>query len=107
MGPGQKRPWWLRFTPLGAFDRLRLLHERIRRAKQQQGPNVELHDPIEDDPQVQPLLAAADALAQAEVPDNGLGWCFHFWDAKQRILRKRYDIEWLSPREMNPRSNYD
>ncbi|MDE6288809.1 MAG: hypothetical protein K2M00_08515 [Muribaculaceae bacterium] len=31
-----------------------------------------------------------------------MGYCFMYWEAKARLLRKAYGIEWRSPRAMNP-----
>jgi hypothetical protein len=108
MGESPTRSWWWWLKPSAMFHRQRLRYERIELAKQQQGECDELHDPIEDDPLIQPVLAEADALAETEVPhiDNE-GWCHSFWAAKQRILRKQFDVEWFSPADMNPGTFFD
>lgn len=107
MSDAPKQSWWSRLNPFVMSHRERLLHERIEIAEQQQGDVDELHDPIEDDPELQPILAEAAAIAEAEVPDTGMGWCHSVWERQQRILRSRYSIEWFSPADMNPGVFYD
>lgn len=38
---------------------------------------------------------------------RGMGFCFHFWNAKRELLSERYGIEWRSPSQMNPRVMFD
>lgn len=38
---------------------------------------------------------------------RGLGFCFAFWQAKKRVLRDDYGIEWHSPSELNPGVLFD
>ena len=69
----------------------------------------ERHDPIEDDPRFQNVLARADREAEealAKEPRE-LGFCRIFWATKKRILRERFGIDWKSPAEMNPHIIYD
>lgn len=42
----------------------------------------------------------------AGVP-RGMGFCYHYWQAKEDLLRKKYNIEWKSPSAMNPRVMFD
>lgn len=107
MSAAPSRPWWSLRNPFAMWDRDRLLRERIKDARQLQGDSDELYDPIEDDPSLQAILAESSALAEAEVPDTGMGWCHSLWEAKQRILRNRYNVEWFSPADMNPEIIYD
>ncbi|MDE5881218.1 MAG: hypothetical protein K2H60_05765, partial [Muribaculaceae bacterium] len=37
-----------------------------------------------------------------DVP-KGMGFCFHYWSAKEDLLKKEYGIQWHSPAVMNPR----
>lgn len=46
-----------------------------------------------------------DALL-AHVP-KGMGFCFHYWSAKEDLLRKKYNIQWKSPSVMNPNVIFD
>ena len=36
-----------------------------------------------------------------------MGFCFMYWSAKQDYLKERYNIEWHSPAQMNPRVIFD
>lgn len=36
-----------------------------------------------------------------------MGFCFKFWSKKQELLKKKYGIEWHSPKQMNPRVMFD
>jgi hypothetical protein len=47
------------------------------------------HDPIEDDPQITPLIKAAEKKAKIELRGTkvSMGWCHMFWGVK----------EWTSP----------
>lgn len=37
----------------------------------------------------------------------GNGLCFTYWNIKKRILKEKYNIEWHSPPELNPRVRFD
>lgn len=39
--------------------------------------------------------------------DYGLGYCHLYWETKKRILKEKYNIEWLSPAELNPMVCFD
>ena len=62
-----------------------------------------LHDPVEDDPALKPVVAEAESLADAELSgrSRGRGFCHVFWRTKRRILRDRFGVTWFSPGEMN------
>ena len=68
-----------------------------------------LHDPIEDDPQMAPLIKAAEKKAKIELRGTkvGMGWCHMFWGVKEQILQEEYGVEWFSPAEMNPNVCFD
>lgn len=36
-----------------------------------------------------------------------IGYCHLYWAVKKRILRKKYNIEWRSPAELNPHVHFD
>ncbi|MDE5881219.1 MAG: hypothetical protein K2H60_05770 [Muribaculaceae bacterium] len=38
---------------------------------------------------------------------KGRGFCFHYWNAKKELLKDKYDIDWRSPSQMNPRIKFD
>jgi len=69
------------------------------------------YDSIEDDADIQPILALASDDAHAELAaqgqSGGLGYCHGFWPVKKRILREKYQVEWRSPAEMNPGVMFD
>ena len=46
-----------------------------------------------------------DALL-ADVP-RGMGFCYHYWSAKQDLLKNEYNINWHSPAVMNPGVMFD
>jgi len=62
-----------------------------------------LVDPIESDPQIQPLLIEAERLAEERLAGHaqGLGFCHVLWRTKQRILADRFQIVWFSPADLN------
>ena len=37
----------------------------------------------------------------------GMGMCFEIWSIKKEILASKYDIEWRTPSQMNPRVHFD
>jgi hypothetical protein len=69
------------------------------------------HDSIEDDPNFQPMIEAAEKDADAQLANhperNRLGFCHLFWKTKKQILRDKYGIKWRSPQEMNPDVAFD
>jgi len=69
------------------------------------------HDPIEDDPKYQAILAAAEAKAREELRARGvledLGFCHVLWQRKKEILRDEYGITWKTRSEMNPTVDFD
>jgi hypothetical protein len=97
-----------RFTRFGR--EIRRLHEtRLEYAKQVQGSERELHDPIEDDPLYQGFLQAAESETDEELRSagRGLGFCHRLWKTKQTILVRKYGVIWFSPSEMNPHILFD
>lgn len=99
------------------LHRRRLLRERRALAEQRRRearPGAKpafglLVDPIESNPQFQPMLAEAERLAEKELAgrERGTGFCHLFWSTKRRILAERFQITWFSPGEMNPDCRFD
>lgn len=75
--------------------------------EQQTGPeHYYLHDPIEDDPTVGPLIAQVrDEIEQSLIAKGecqpGRG-ALRIWSDTQRALREKHGIEWLTPQQLNP-----
>lgn len=36
-----------------------------------------------------------------------MGFCFYYWNAEKELLREKYNIEWLTPSQMNPGVMFD
>ena len=81
------------------------LRARFIRAVAEQPGDGLLHDPLEDDPKIGPVVQAAGDLAEAqlrrELGELGLGACHRIWEEQAQLLRDR-GIEWMSPGFMNP-----
>jgi hypothetical protein len=67
-------------------------------------PYQKRHDPIEDDPDLQPILQAAEKQAKEELKGEPqeLGFIHRYWSVKRRILKDKHGIDWRTPAEMNP-----
>jgi hypothetical protein len=67
------------------------------------------HDPIEDLPELADVFIAAEAEIESalEGKARGLGFCNTHWRIRKQILRDNYNIDWLSPRDMNPSVRFD
>ena len=65
-------------------------------------------DPIEWTKKWEISIDEADRLAYEEIEDlpRGMGWCFAFWAARYKALKK-FGIEWKSPAIMNPNVLFD
>jgi hypothetical protein len=73
-------------------------------------------DPIELDSSVSDILIAVDIEVDKyineqknirQVNHNFRGMCHLAWNKKKEILKEKYQIEWKSPREMNPHVKFD
>ena len=66
-------------------------------------------DLIEDTAQYKAIEPELEAKIETELKDKarGMGFCFFYWEAKARILKRDYGIEWKSPRELNPGVRFD
>lgn len=68
------------------------------------------NDPIEDDPRYWEIMQQVDEeVANTHNPERKMymGYCHVFWGEKQKLLKKRYGIKWLSPADLNPGVMYD
>ena len=36
-----------------------------------------------------------------------IGFCHAYWEAKKKILKEDYGIDWMTPAELNPDNCYD
>jgi len=92
--------------------RAQRLAARIEQAEQTQtggdGLHI-LHNPIEDDSQIAPLIKSAEKKAEKQIRAYGIimGRCHMLWAAKRQILQEEYGVEWFSPAEMNPNVCFD
>lgn len=81
-----------------------------------------LVDPIENDPNVAPLIKLAEVEARREIeqeflaefgadgklaPEDCPGHCHHVWNKTKQILERKYAIHWYTPAEMNPGTFFD
>lgn len=84
-----------------------------------------LHDPLEDDPELQPIFEVVRLQVRQEVDighqqqmielqpkvadlfHSGRGLCHQQWIVMKRILLEKYGIEWMTPAEMNPFMIFD
>lgn len=68
-------------------------------------------DPIERDPKYKDIFEKIDSEVWEELKDNrykdSFGFCHFFWNRKQEILKKKYNINWKTPPEMNPDEMFD
>lgn len=49
----------------------------------------------------------ADELLQRKLPFIGDGYCYQLWELRQEILKKKYNINWNSPADLNEHNLYD
>jgi len=60
-------------------------------------------DPKESDPKYKHIIEQARIEAEKECPGWGFARCHCIWAAQKRILKEKHNIDWKSPREMDPR----
>ena len=69
------------------------------------------HDPIEDDPEIKKIIDQArkevDEMMKDHPRRGKVGFSKKFALELQRHLKKKYDIEWKTPSQMNPRAKFD
>lgn len=71
--------------------------------------NGEVFDPQESDPALKDRFALADRKAERVVGNvqRNAKFIVHFWEAKKRILKDQFGIQWKTPAELNPSIKYD
>ena len=82
----------------------RELLRRIKKARTYQclnDPLGEIYDPIEDDPDIKPIMRAVERRAEKESPIVGMGRCHDVWGHMRRILKTEHGILWYPPSDMN------
>ena len=66
------------------------------------------YDPVEDTPEFQAIKDELEEKIIAKIgPNNGMGYCYLYWETKRDILKKDYGIEWKSPALLNPKVRFD
>lgn len=67
------------------------------------------HDPQEDDPVLKHIFEAVDNELKKTFNNvrRDLGFCHFYWAEKKAILRKKYNVDWKTPSEMNPDTLFD
>ena len=69
---------------------------------------MDIQDPIENDPKYKEILTRVEKDIEQELGDyRPLGYCHLFWSMKKQILKEKYGIDWKSPAELNPTTEYD
>ena len=80
------------------------LLRRIEKAQAEQclnDPEGALHDPIEDAPDIRPIVRQVERRAEKESPIVGMGRCHDVWGCMREILKTEHGIVWYPPSEMN------
>jgi hypothetical protein len=69
--------------------------------------NKQVYD--EKDPKIQALINAAENEAREllRFVKKGEGFCHVLWEAKKRILKEKYNLDWKTPQELNPYVMFD
>lgn len=71
------------------------------------------HDPIEDTDLYKRIVKAVDRLAELKAIEDTtarpgmMGFCHAHWAAKKAILRDCFGIDWKTPAEMDPFTQFD
>lgn len=68
----------------------------------------EVFDPQEANPELRDVFSTADKLAERRVGnvERNADFIHKFWHEKKSILHEKYDIQWLSPADLNPTIDY-
>ena len=88
----------------------RELLRRIKKAHTYQclnDPQGALHDPIEDAPEIKPIMREVERRAEKESPIVGMGRCHDVWGRMRRILKTEHGIVWYPPSKINPHILFD
>lgn len=70
-------------------------------------------DPQEKDPKYRDIIKQAaeeaERLCEEECPKmkGKLGWCHILWHKQKMILKEKHNIDWKTPKEMNPDIMFD
>jgi hypothetical protein len=86
------------------------LLRRIKKARTYQclnDPQGALHDPIEDAPEIKPILRAVERRAEKESPTVGMGRCHDVWGRMRQILKTEHGVVWYPPSQMNTHILFD
>jgi hypothetical protein len=86
------------------------LLRRIEKAKLTQrvrNSHAELHDPIEDNPRIRPIVVEVERRAEKESMATGMGRCHDVWSRMEHILKSEHGIVWYPPSQMNTDLIYD
>jgi len=67
----------------------------------------------EKDPKYKDIINKAEKEAEdileKECPGGKyeMGYCYGFWEEKKKILKEKYNIDWMAPDECNPLIMFD
>lgn len=70
------------------------------------------YDPIEDTEEYKNIVDELEkkietCMAFENIPIGGFGTCHIYWSYKKEILKNDYNIDWMSPAELNPTIMFD
>jgi hypothetical protein len=88
----------------------RELLRRIKKARAYQclnDPLGQIHDPIEDAPDIKLIMRQVEHQAEKESSIQGMGRCHDVWGHMRRILKTEHGIVWYSPSQMNTHILFD
>lgn len=65
-------------------------------------------DPIEKTKEYRQIQEELEKAIIEKIGKGGyMGYCHIYWITKKRILREKYNMDWKSPAELNPRVLFD
>jgi len=65
-------------------------------------------DSVEKTSKYKKIVKEVEEKVVAEIGEGGyLGYCHRFWEAKQRILKEEYNMDWKTPAQLNPNVLFD
>jgi len=71
------------------------------------------YDPQERDPRYRDIFKKAAKETEEELDKEcpglkgQMGYCYSHWETMKRILKEKYNIDWVTPQECNPHILYD
>jgi hypothetical protein len=92
--------------PIRDQELLRRINQ-ARGSQRQHDPHAELHDPIEDNPRIRPIIREVERRAEKESPIQGMGRCHDVWGRMRDILKNEHGLVWYPPSRMNTGLIYD